>query len=94
MKNITITTNYLFSIRLLNCQMTTTNGKGRRQKKTYAPYSKFKVGTAILLDNGEIILGSNQENAASPRTMRGVAIFCGIDVSRCQNSTNGNYCCI
>jgi cytidine deaminase len=46
--------------------MTTTNGKSGRQKKTaYAPYSKFKVG-AILLDNGEIILGSNQENAAYP----------------------------
>jgi cytidine deaminase len=33
---------------------------------SYAPYSKFHVGAAILLDNGEIILGSNQENAAYP----------------------------
>jgi cytidine deaminase len=33
------------------------------RKKAYAPYSKFKVGAAILLDNGQIILGSNQENA-------------------------------
>jgi cytidine deaminase len=49
--------------------MTTTNGKRSPQEKAYAPYSKFKVGTAILLD-GEIILGSNQENAASLRTMR------------------------
>lgn len=32
----------------------------------YAPYSKFKVGAALLLDNGEIITGSNQENAAYP----------------------------
>lgn len=36
------------------------------QKSAYAPYSKFRVGAAISLDNGEIILGSNQENAAYP----------------------------
>jgi len=36
------------------------------RKKAYAPYSKFKVGAALLLDNGEVILGSNQENAAYP----------------------------
>ncbi len=33
-------------------------------KDSYSPYSKFKVGAAILLSNGEIIKGSNQENAA------------------------------
>ena len=33
---------------------------------SYAPYSKFCVGAAIALDNGEIITGSNQENAAFP----------------------------
>jgi len=31
---------------------------------SYAPYSKFHVGAAVLLDNDEIITGSNQENAA------------------------------
>jgi cytidine deaminase len=36
------------------------------RKTAYAPYSNFKVGTAILLSNGKIILGSNQENAAYP----------------------------
>ena len=35
-------------------------------KKAYAPYSKFNVGAALLLDNGEIISGNNQENAAYP----------------------------
>lgn len=35
-------------------------------KKAYAPYSNFKVGAAILLENGEIITGNNQENAAYP----------------------------
>ena len=34
--------------------------------RAYAPYSKFCVGAAILLDNGEIITGSNQENVAYP----------------------------
>ncbi|MFB9055025.1 cytidine deaminase [Formosa undariae] len=34
--------------------------------RAYAPYSKFLVGAAILLDNGEIITGNNQENAAYP----------------------------
>jgi len=32
----------------------------------YAPYSGFEVGAAIRLANGEIIRGSNQENAAYP----------------------------
>lgn len=36
------------------------------RSKAYAPYSKFTVGVAILLDNGVIIQGSNQENAAYP----------------------------
>lgn len=33
---------------------------------SYSPYSQFKVGAAISLSNGEIISGSNQENAAFP----------------------------
>lgn len=36
------------------------------RKSAYAPYSKFKVGVALLLNNGKIVLGSNQENAAYP----------------------------
>ncbi|MBA6156309.1 cytidine deaminase [Tenacibaculum sp. S7007] len=39
------------------------------RKKAYAPYSKFNVGVALLLGNGEIILGNNQENAAYPSGM-------------------------
>ena len=47
------------------------------RKNAYAPYSKFKVGAALLLDNGKIILGSNQENAAYPSGLcaERVAIF-------------------
>jgi cytidine deaminase len=32
----------------------------------YAPYSKFRVGAAVMLKNNKIITGSNQENAAYP----------------------------
>jgi cytidine deaminase len=35
-------------------------------KLAYAPYSKFYVGAALLLNNGEIVSGNNQENAAFP----------------------------
>ena len=47
------------------------------RKNAYAPYSKFRVGVAILLDNGEIVLGSNQENAAYPSGLcaERVAVF-------------------
>ncbi|MCQ2369865.1 MAG: cytidine deaminase [Paludibacteraceae bacterium] len=33
-------------------------------KKSYAPYSKFNVGAAVLLSDGTIVTGANQENAA------------------------------
>ena len=39
------------------------------RRNAYAPYSKFHVGAALLLDNGEIVLGNNQENAAYPSGM-------------------------
>jgi cytidine deaminase len=47
------------------------------RKNAYAPYSKFKVGTALFLDNGKVVLGSNQENAAYPSGLcaERVAIF-------------------
>ncbi|MEZ0181254.1 MULTISPECIES: cytidine deaminase [Flavobacterium] len=47
------------------------------RKKAYAPYSQFRVGAALLLDNGKIVLGSNQENAAYPSGLcaERVAIF-------------------
>ena len=45
--------------------------------RAYAPYSKFKVGCSILMGNGQIFTGNNQENAAYPSGLcaERVAIF-------------------
>lgn len=46
-------------------------------KDAYAPYSSYHVGAAVLLENGKIITGNNQENAAYPSGLcaERVAIF-------------------
>ena len=43
----------------------------------YAPYSGFRVGAAVLLANGKVITGNNQENAAYPSGLcaERVAVF-------------------
>lgn len=43
----------------------------------YAPYSRFKVGAALQMDNGEVVIGNNQENAAYPSGLcaERVAVF-------------------
>ena len=38
-------------------------------ESAYAPYSKFRVGASLLLSNGEVISGSNQENIAYQNLM-------------------------
>ena len=37
--------------------------------RSYSVYSKFSVGAALLLENGETVIGCNQENAAFPATI-------------------------
>jgi cytidine deaminase len=46
-------------------------------KNAYAPYSKFQVGAAILLENDIVVTGNNQENAAYPSGLcaERVAVF-------------------
>lgn len=46
-------------LKLVNAAKQATSG-------SWSPYSKFKVGAALLLDDGTIVTGSNQENAAYP----------------------------
>jgi cytidine deaminase len=45
--------------------------------EAYAPYSNFRVATALLLDDGTVVTGTNQENAAYPSGMcaERVALF-------------------
>lgn len=80
MKEITITTQFTVfdSIKdLPNDVFTLMEEAVAIRKKAYAPYSKFRVGVALILDNGKIIQGSNQENAAYPSGLcaERVAIF-------------------
>lgn len=47
------------------------------RKNAYAPYSNFQVGAAVLLENGAVVIGNNQENACFPSGLcaERVAIF-------------------
>ena len=49
----------------------------KARQNSHAPYSKFSVGAALLLESGKIIPGSNQENASFPAGLcaEGVAVF-------------------
>ncbi len=46
-------------------------------ESSYSPYSNFKVGAAVLLESGTVVLGSNQENASYPAGLcaERVAVF-------------------
>lgn len=47
------------------------------RKNAYAPYSNFQVGAAVLLENGKVVIGNNQENASYPSGLcaERVAVF-------------------
>ena len=47
---------------LVNKAMEATNN-------SYAKYSNFHVGAALMLENGRVVIGANQENAAYPVTL-------------------------
>ena len=48
----------------------------------YAPYSKFHVGAALMLEDGTVITGSNQENASYPLCMcaERVALYAAVSL--------------
>jgi cytidine deaminase len=58
-------------------QVLLVNSAIKAARDAYAPYSEYHVGAALRLANGEIIIGSNQENAAYPSGLcaERVAIF-------------------
>ena len=49
----------------------------KSRSNAYAPYSQFKVGAAVLMENGKLVIGNNQENASYPSGLcaERVAIF-------------------
>ncbi len=74
------------------------------QKNSYAPYSKFNVGAAVLCDSGKIYTGTNVENASYPAGLcaERTAIFhaiaegekqiCAIAIVGGLNFTTNDYC--
>ena len=69
MKDVIIETKFteFDSINQLSRELKTLSEKAIEAiENAYAPYSEFYVGAAVLLENGEIITGTNQENAAYP----------------------------
>lgn len=68
MKTIDITTSIISATypELTPAQQKLVDKAREATSRSYAPYSHFNVGAAILLSDGTIVTGSNQENAAFP----------------------------
>ncbi|MCC5922829.1 MAG: cytidine deaminase [Crocinitomicaceae bacterium] len=66
-KKIEINYEYFENIEALNKEeLVLFQAADQAMENAYAPYSKFKVGAALLLEDGTIVKGSNQENVAYP----------------------------
>ena len=66
-KEFTFSYNHLNSVDELNeDQRKAFEAAEKATEKAHAPYSNFKVGAALLLNDGTLVLGSNQENKAYP----------------------------
>lgn len=68
MKNQSMTINWLESQEneLENTDRQLVQAAREATGGSYSPYSGFRVGAAVLLEDGTIVTGSNQENAAYP----------------------------
>lgn len=66
-KEFTFSYDHFPSIQDLNSdQRKAIKAAEKAAKKAYAPYSNFKVGASLLLNDDTLVLGSNQENKAYP----------------------------
>ena len=66
-KTLTINYQEYSSVQELNAKDRELIEAARKATETsYSPYSRFRVGTAVRLGDGEIVTGSNQENLAYP----------------------------
>ena len=77
-KKITFEVSIFESIEKLSIEeLLLMNAAVAARKNAYAPYSNFQVGAAVLLENGEVVIGNNQENASYPSGLcaERVAIF-------------------
>lgn len=72
----------------------------KARENAYAPYSNFKVGAAVKMSTGEIVVGNNQENASYPSGLcaervavfQAGAIYPGIPISAIAiSASSDNY---
>ncbi len=64
--DISVTVEQLTDAELSAADLELVNLARKSTYRSYAPYSKFCVGAAIRLSNGQTVCGANQENVAFP----------------------------
>lgn len=67
--SINVTFDQLELGELSEAEQALVNAAIKATEHSYAPYSKFNVGAAVALEDGSIMIGANQENAAFPSSL-------------------------